>query len=269
MRKGFATVKHTTTGTYVIIAVAAVVLVLIAFSRRAAVEAVYPVERAVQFVKRSVLPRMKGAVNGPGYAAENVRLRREVSALSMLPSEIDRLERENAKLRRSLDYASREPRRWVAAPVLSDHCGASGRGRVFRVGRGSADGVVENAVVATPDGLVGLVTGVTTHTCEVTPVTDPTLKVVCAVALGNGRSAIGILEGGDDDELALTHIRGLASDAPQASVSTSGRGGVFPAGFAVGGLVRSSVAENGEWKGVVRPAVDFDNLEDVFIRREK
>lgn len=260
--------KHTTNGTYVIIAAAAVMLGVVVFCRRAVVESVYPVERAAEAVKRTVWTRVKGVFAGPGYAAENVRLRREVAALSMLPDEIERLERENARLRRSLDYAAREPQTWIAAPVLASHCGSSGRG-AFRVGRGSSDGVVENAVVASPDGLVGLVTGVTAHTAEVTPVTDGTLMVVCAVALGNGRTASGILAGGDGEELALTHIRGLASDAPQAPVTTSRRGGVFPEGLSVGVLIRSSESGNGEWEGTVRPAVDFDNLEDVFIRREK
>lgn len=252
-----------------IIAVAALILLVFAFSRSAVVETVYPVERIAYTLKRSLWSRVKGAFNGPGYAAENNRLRREVSVLSMLPGEIERLERENARLRRLLDYAAAEPRRWVVAPVLAEHCGSSGRGLTFRVGRGSSDGILENAVVATPDGLVGLVTEMTAHTCEVTPVTDPTLKVVCTVDVGNGRTASGILEGGDADGLALTHIRGLAADIPQAVVTTSGRGGIFPGGFAVGRLVRSEVTVSGEWSGVVAPSVDFDGLEDVLIRCEK
>lgn len=261
--------KHTTAGTYGIIAVAAVALGVVVFSHRAAVEAVYPIERASLFVRRSVWPRVKGVFNGPGYAAETVRLRREVAALSMLSDEVLRLERENAALRRSLDYASREPRKWIAAPVLADHCGADGGDGTIRVGRGSSDGVSENAVVASPDGLVGLVTMVTAHTSEITLVTDPSLKVVCTVRLDNGRSASGILKGGDDEELSLGNIRGMSSDAPQASVVTSRRGGVFPEGFAVGRLIHASSTESGEWSGTVRPAVDFNNLEDVFIRRER
>lgn len=261
--------KHTTAGTYGIIALAAVVMGVVLFSHRAAVEAVYPIEKASLFVRRSVWPRVKGVFNGPGCAAENVRLRREVAALSMLSDEVLRLERENAALRRSLDYASREPRKWIAAPVLAGHCGASGGGNAIRVGRGSSDGVPENAVVASPDGLVGLVTMVTEHTAEITLITDPTLKVVCSVALGNGRFASGILEGGDGTELSLTHIRGLSADAPQAVVTTSRRGGVFPEGLAVGSLIQSSPTDSGEWVGTLRPAVDFDNLEDVFIRCER
>lgn len=252
-----------------IIAAAAVVLAVVMISRRAAVEAVYPLERASLFLRRSVWPRVKGVFDGPGHAAENIRLRREVAALSMLTGELERLERENSDLRRSLGYAAREPRKWLAAPVLTDHCGATGRGKTIRVGRGSADGVAENSVVASPDGLVGLVTGVSAHVSEVTLITDRTLMVVCSVELGNGRSASGILEGGDGEEFSLTHIRGLSADMPMAAVVTSNRGGVFPGGLAVGRMVQASATDSGEWRGSVRPAVDFDNLGDVFICRER
>ena len=252
-----------------IIAVAAVALGIVVVSHRAAVEAVYPLERAALFVRRSVWPRMKGVFDGPGNAAEVVRLRREVDALVMLQDEVARLERENASLRRSLDYAAREPQRWIAAPILASHRGSLVRDRVVRVGRGAADGVTVDSVVASPDGLVGLVTGVTEHTSEVTLVTDRTLKVACKVMLENGRSASGIIAGGDGDGLVIDHISGLAVDAPKALVLTSGRGGVFPEGFVVGRLIRSAATEGGDRVGLVGPAVDFDNLEDVFIRRER
>lgn len=252
-----------------IIAVAAVTVGVVVFSRSAAVEAVYPLERASLFLKRSVWPRVKGVFNGPGAAAENERLRREVAALSMLTGEIERLERENASLRKSLAYSAREPEKLIAAPVLTGHGGAFGHRHVVRVGRGSSDGVAENAVVTSPDGLVGLVTGVTPHTAEITLLTDPTLMVSCSVELDRGRFASGILEGGDGGKIALTHIRGLAMFRPQARVLTSGRGGVFPKGLVVGSLIEASAGGNGEWSGAVRPGVDFDGLEDVFISRER
>lgn len=261
--------KHTTTGTYGIIAIAAAILVVIVFSRSLAVEAVYPMERMAYGIRRVVWPRIKGAFNGPSYAAEAGRLRREVETLSMLAGEIERLERENAALRRSLGYAAREPEKWIAAPVLSDHGGAAGSESVIRVGRGSKDGVAEGAVVASPDGLVGIVADVTVHTCRILLLTDPTLQVACSIELPGDRVASGILAGGDGDKLAITHIRGLAVEPRLARVVSSGRGGVFPKGFVIGRIGEASASESGEWSGSVIPSVDFDGLEDVFIRRER
>lgn len=261
--------KHTTIGTYGIIALGAVMLIVVAFSRSAAVEAVYPMERAALFVRRSVWPRIKGVFTGPSSAAECERLRREVELLSMLSGEVERLDRENLSLRRSLGYSARDPEKWIAAPILAGHLGSSGNAHSVRVGRGASDGVTEGAMVASPDGLVGQVDSVTAHTAEIVLITDPTLKVACSVELGRQRFASGILEGGDGDKLALTHIRGIASEVVSARVMTSGRGGVFPKGFVVGELVRSSAADDGEWYGEIRPSVDFDALEDVFISRER
>jgi len=261
-------VKNSTVGTYVIIAAAAAVLVVVFFFRSAAVEAVYPMERTVRYLKTAVWPCVRGVFTGPAQAAENARLRREVAVLSMMTGEVERLERENASLRRSLGYSERHGEQWIVGPVIADHAGGVGSGHVIRVGRGSADGVVEGAIVMRPEGLVGQVYGVTAHTCEVGLVTDPELKVSCSVLLEPNRQASGILAGGDRRRLALTHISGMSLDSPQARVVTSGRGGVFPRGLDVGVLVRAS-GGTGEWSGEVRPAVAFDELEDVFISRER
>lgn len=261
--------RHTTTGTYGIIALAAVIIGVFVFSRGMAVEAVYPMERMALGFRRVVWQRIKGIFNGPSYAAESGRLSREVETLSMLVGEIERLERENASLRRSLGYAKREPEEWIAAPVLSDHCGAVGSANAIRVGRGSLDGVVEGAIVASPDGLVGIVVDVTVHTCQIMLLTDPTLKVSCTIELPGNRTASGVLSGGDGNKLAITHIRGLAKEHRLARVVSSGRGGVFPKGFVVGRLGEASALESGEWTGSVIPGVDFDGLEDVFIKRER
>lgn len=261
--------KHTTSGTLVVIAVAAVALGVVLVSRSAAVEAVYPLERVSLLFKRSVWPRVKGVFNGPGHAAENVRLRREVATLSMLTDEVARLQLENDSLRRSLGYAARSPGRWIAAPVIADHGGSCGRRTVLRVAKGSSDGVSENAVVAGPDGLIGQVTFVTAHTAEVTLLTDRTIKVACSVDLGGGCTASGILEGGGGEELVLSHVRGMSRDMPKARVATSGRGGVFPKGLTVGSLISVSRGDGGAWRGTVCPSVDFDNLQDVFIRSER
>ena len=126
------------------------------------------------------------------------------------------------------------------------------------------------AVVSVPEGLVGRVVSVTPHTCEILLVTDPSLKVACEVALPGGDFLRGTLAGGSDERLALRHILSKAEVPPRSPVFTSGLGGVFPKGIAVGTLLevrqdRDSPRREGE----VLPAVDFSTLKDVFIRRER
>ena len=255
-------------GSYLAIACAAVLATGLVVWRSAAVEAVYPFGRAREAFSRCVWSRVVGVFRGAAAKAENVRLKREVSALAVLRGDVERLEAENARLRRALGYAGGVSGEWIAAEVLS-FCGAASCGDSIRVGRGSLDGVEKGAAVVAPEGLVGRVAAVTPHTSEVALVTDASVKVACEVEMPSGGSLRGILSGGGDF-LVLKYLSGSAEPPPRARVVTSGRGGVFPRGIAVGSLVCVRQAPGSLSRfGEVLPSVDYTTLEDVFIRRAK
>ena len=237
-------------------------------SRSAAVEAAYPVEHAAQVFRNQVWSRVVGVFRGSSAAAENLRLRRENDALKVLRGTVERLEVENARLRRVLEYSAREQEAWIPAGVLSEGGGAAGFGDRIRVDKGELAGVRAGAVVIVPEGLVGRVASVTPHTAEVTLVTDPALKVACEVATEGSRSLGGILSGGSEDGLILRHLTGTGKALPRARVFTSGRGGVFPRGIEVGTLLNMTNGVRGV-VGDVLPQDAYSTLEDVFIRREK
>ena len=247
-----------TTGSWVVIAMAVIGVLVVLFSKSAAVEAAYPVEKAKVSFSRKVLTRVKGLWNGMQARAENVRLRTEVASLAMEQAEIARVRDENARLRAALQYREGLVGTWVAAEVLSGGGAAAGVRKTLRVDKGSLSGIVEGAVVSSPAGLVGRVVSVTPHTAEVLLVTDPALKVACYV------------EGGTDEKLVLRYFKDTAGLPVRPMVFTSGRGGVFPPGILVGTLLESSLkgAESLR-QGEVQPTVDFATLEDVFIRCEK
>ena len=262
--------KARTTGTYLLLAMAAIgTIVLFAF-RGVCAEAVYPVENASLAFRTRVWARISGLFRGSAAQAENVRLRREVESLALVRGDLERLEAENARLRRALGYVERESGEWVAAAVLSAGGAAAGSPNVIRVGKGSLDGVREGAVVAVAEGLVGLVSEVTPHTSLVALITDRKVKVACEVEAGTGRRMRGILSGGSEELLALRHLTDAGEVPPRARVLTSGRGGVFPKGLEVGTLLDVHTdAEGLAREGEVQPNVDFSALEDVFIRRGK
>lgn len=265
--------KVRTTGTWAIIAIAIIGVLLVALFRAAPVELAYPVERAKVSWARKVASRWHGLWRGVAASAENVRLRREVAALAMVRADAEELAAENARLRRALNFIEREPGGWECAAILSEGGGAAGAKRTVRVDKGTLAGIRKGAVVAVPAGLVGQVVSVTPHTAEVLLVTDPSLQVACVIE-GEERLK-GILSGGSDELLLLRHLRAGAAIAPQSQVLTSGLGGVFPAGLRVGtfmteGNGREAEGPNAgglEREGKVQPAVDFALLEDVFIRK--
>jgi len=262
-------VKSRTTGSYLALALAVAGTLLLACSRSAAVECAYPAEHAAQTFRARVWSRITGLVRASAASAENVRLRREVESLKMLRGDVERLETENSRLRRALDYMAHTPEKWVAAGVLSQG-GAAGVRDMLRVDKGSLAGIRTGAVVAVPDGLVGLVTSVSPHTSEVTLLTDPSVKVACTVESNGGTVARGIVSGEGDDRLVIRHLRGAAEVPPRSRILSSGRGGVFPPGLEIGTLLDVRKDARGlACEGGVLPHVDGSTLEDVFIRRER
>jgi rod shape-determining protein MreC len=224
------------------------------------VEASYPIERAWCVMKRHVFSRVAGVFSGAGARAENVRLKRELAALSLNIAEMAEIDAENARLRRALYYVERTKGEYLAAPVLSRGGGAAAVHNVLRVGKGSLAGVCVGAVVVVPQGLVGRVVSVTLHTCEVKLITDASLKVACMSDSLEGGRLYGILSGGGEDSLSLRYISGAANVPDRTRIITSGEGGVFPEGIDVGVWLGD---------GAVLPSVAFSTLEDVFIRCAK
>ena len=267
--------KAKTTGTLAIAALAAVLTLVFVFSRSAAVESVYPVERAKVSLFRRAWAAMSGAWRGAAASSENMRLRRELASLAVIRSELDRLEGENARLRSALSLNPGPKVEWVAAQVLSRGGAAGGSGRILRIDRGSVHGVKEGAAVVVPEGLVGLVTATSPHTSVVSLVTDPRIKASCEIEVARVDGAPpapprGILFGGTDDMLVIRHLTGAERSAPCARVVTSGIGGVFPKGLEIGTLLDFRRDENGVVReGEVLPSVDYMSLEEVFIRREE
>ena len=258
-----------------IVALGALALILCGL-RGTAAEVAYPVENGRNWFSRQVVTRVRGMFSGMSLAAENRRLKAENAALKM-------------------ELAVRDPRtasseppttNWIAAPILSRN-GAAGVRGYLRVGKGSLAGVRPGAAVAVPEGLVGRVTAVSPHTCDVRLITDPSVRVACEVesedpSLG---PIYGILYGGGATCLAaeaeatilyvvnplrIRHLQQRPELPPRAKIITSGLGGVFPRGLVVGFLIDGQHADETklEREGDVVPAVDFPSLEDVFIRRE-
>ena len=262
--------KARTTGSIIALALAAAGTFVLVCSRSAAVEAAYPALHAKRAFTVRVWTRVTGFFRGSSASAENVRRRREIAALGMLRGDVERLETENARLRRALDYVAKTPEKWLAAGVLSRGGGAAGVRNAIRVDKGSLAGVRKDAVVAVPEGLVGRVTEVTPHTAEVTLLTDRSLKVACEVESGSPVRVRGMLSGGEEDGLVLRHLRNAEEVPPHSRVLTSGLGGVFPRGLEVGTLLEVHKDPKGlSCEGEVLPQVVYSTLEDVFIRCER
>lgn len=257
----------------------AAILLWIAGGYAVASEAVYPIEKSASWFKRNISCRVRTLWKRQSYAAENARLRRENGILRMVVAEFERTAKAEAKPLPSILKG------WICAPVLSVD-GSTGAKNFLRIGKGSLAGVTKGAAVASPDGLVGIVSDVSLHTCTVKMITDPAVKVSCEIETGDPDigAVYGIVSGAGARTVAETkavilyavnplhigHLKNGFEPPPRSRIVTSGLGGIFPKGILVGSLVSKTRSDRTklEQEGDVAPAVDFPALEEVFIRHE-
>lgn len=270
-------------GLFAVFAALSVAAVWILGGRAVAVEAVYPVERTLTGVVRDFRNRFRAVWSRQKIGPELARLRSQEELLALVRSDNARLAAENAKLRESLDYPKTLRGDWIVAPVLGRN-GTEGVKSLMRVGKGSGDGVKKGAPVVAKDGVVGRVDEVSAHTALVRLLSDPAMRISCEVetSLEAGSIARGIVSGsgarrvfGDDTAgivyfvppYRLEHVRPDAVCKKGARVVTSGLGGVYPPGLAIGEIVDVAPYDEKrlECEGLVKPAVDFAGLENVFI----
>ncbi|HML31247.1 MULTISPECIES: rod shape-determining protein MreC [Sporomusa] len=173
---------------------------------------------------------------------------------------------ENARLRGMLDYKKTVPQfDFVTAQVIARDPGTWTS--IIIINRGAADGIAKDMAVVTAQGLVGNVVTVYNNAAKVQLILDPRSAVGCLVQRPESRVA-GIVEGSTFNSHAPRMIN-IARDADVIKgdkIITSGFGGIYPKGLLVGEVMDIVNDEGGLLKyAVLKPAVDFDRLEEVLI----
>lgn len=150
----------------------------------------------------------------------------------------------------------------TTAPVIG---GSSGPAFArLRLGKGTQDGVLQNMPVTVPEGLVGIVTQVSSHNAVVRTVLDPQSRVGITV---RGRGGQGIAVGEVGGQIRVTDF---IADKPVEvgdKVETSSYGGLFPNGVLVGTVERVLPPNPNELRRsfIVQPSVDLSTISEVVL----
>ncbi|GHA82864.1 rod shape-determining protein MreC [Cognatilysobacter bugurensis] len=195
---------------------------------------------------------------------ENRELRRQALFDRARMARMQTVAADNARLRELLDAAQRNRLDAQLAPILDVDLDPTRQRLVLDAG--SRDGVRAGQAVIDAGGLVGQVVQVTPLQATVLLVTDPDHAVpvsvarngVRLVAYGRGRS----------DRLALENVP-LSSDVKVGDVLvTSGLGGRFPPGFAVGTVTALQPDHSRAFLvGDLTPAAAIDRGREVLLLR--
>lgn len=189
--------------------------------------------------------------------ARLVKLRTEVSHLR-------RLEKENIQLRAALRFQQRSPFSVIAAKIIRRK--PATWWQTVTIDRGQEHNVGVQLPVLAAEGLVGKVDRPDDETSTVILLTDEKCQVSARIS---GTQEVGILSGqraqtGSNPILRLRYLSKEAKITPGAKVITTGRGGLFPADIVLG-TVTSFETDAFDAEAQVKPAVDFEALETVFV----
>ncbi len=190
-----------------------------------------------------------------GMYEENQALREDKSRLIQWQAVARKLEAENKALRDLLKYVPDLGAGFITARVIADTGGAFAHSLLLNAG--ARDNVAKGQAVITSEGLVGRIAGVGSRSSRILLISDLNSRIPVVVEPSRVRA---ILAGDNSDRPRLIHLPPGTTLSPGETVVTSGHGGAFPVGLAVG--VVSMVSENG---AVVEPFVERERLELVRV----
>jgi rod shape-determining protein MreC len=206
-------------------------------------------------------------------------LRRENGELKVRVAEKEAIERENARLRDQLAWATQSG--WKLRPARVIARDPANWWRTVFIDAGSHHGVAPDMPVLTSDGLVGRVASVGLLRSQVVLLGDPACRVAAMVKESGENGFVSPMPAhlADNRFVVLNYLtRAAAPKAGQAVVSSgvelkpgqtvlsSGQGGVFPNGLLIGQVVDTRTVGHGLYtEARVQLAVNLNAIEEVWV----
>jgi rod shape-determining protein MreC len=218
------------------------------------------VSKAEDAVGMRVLPKST-------LIAELQQLRRTNAVLTLKVTQQEEAVRENAALRKALQWQQRSPWKVRLARVIVRE--PSNWWRTLEIDLGSNAGVAANMPVVTENGLIGRIDVAQANYSRVVLIGDPKCRVAALVE-NEERSTGYILPGEstilDESIVDMTYISRLSHLTPGQRVVTSGLGGIFPKGIPIGNIVDVNSVGYGLYQDArIKLIADLRELEEVWV----
>jgi len=239
---------------------------------KVSMEGTSPIWRAMDWLKGNYKNVSEGFQTAEKLQEDNRHLVTENARLATENSLLSGLQKENQRLREMLAFKSDSQFKLLPARVIERD--PSSWWNVVKVNRGWNDDptLTSDQPVVSPRGIVGKTGAVGKYATNVILLVDENCKISSVTESSQAR---GITVGATslNSGVPLCKITFVPRDTPLAvgeRVFTSGLGGIFPANLLIGTVKEAppvSTANNfGLYReGVIEPAVDLNNLEEVFI----
>ena len=229
--------------------------ILVSEVRMAAIDLAAPVINAVSRPIEAARETAGDVRDYLALKAENESLRLQNETLIEWQRVARELQAENANLKGLLNFQPTPRASFIAATVVADTSSSFVRSLIVLAG--SRAGVARGQAAVTGAGLAGRVLEVGERSARILLLTDINARIPVVAERSRDQA---MLAGRNSDLPELLYLPRDSDVKVGDRIVTSGQGGVFPAGLAVGEVVSVT---NG--RAEVRPYVDFSRLETLRI----
>jgi rod shape-determining protein MreC len=231
-----------------------------------------PVLEAVTFGIFSEAQRsMSGGVSGvrrvwSGYIGlrhlkqENDALKRDLAAAQIAAQEQSALASRARGLEKLLELRDRTSLQTTAAEIIAT--APTQDFRTVTIDKGTREGLRPDMAVIAPAGVVGRIVVPSARSAKVQLLVD---RNAAAGAIVERSRAQGVVVGVGGDRLEMEYVSEVYDIVVGDVVVTSGIEGIYPKGFVIGRIEAVERSSGAYKRIVVRPAVDFNGLEEVLV----
>jgi rod shape-determining protein MreC len=185
---------------------------------------------------------------------ENQSLRLDLSTQKSTQAELDRL-KDVLEIKKTMPGAAK-----IARIIAHD---PSTWNKSFVIDMGTDDGAKIDSPVISEEGIVGRIIEVTPKYSRVLLIIDPDSGVG---AIDERSKVTGVVAGTGRNRLKYNYVDAQDDVKPGDAIVSSGLGGIFPKGYALGTILTRTEADNGLNTDIeMVPAVDFAVLDYVFV----
>ena len=226
-----------------------------------------PLQKIVYTVNEKVKGSFDFFINFSNVKKENEELTAKNAELENKLIEYERMKDENTRLREMFDYSQTNANYdYLGCNIIGYSGGNISNGYI--IAKGTKDGVEKDMVVITPAGLVGKVTKASSSFAIVQTILNENIAVAAMVESTD--ETTGILQGiTDSKNKNLTELSNIPIESAIKEgdkILTSGLGEMYPKEIRIGEVISVEVDNVGIMKrAVVKPYVDFNKLEELFV----
>jgi len=192
--------------------------------------------------------------------AENEELKRQLADVQIAMQQQSALADRARGLEKLLELRDHLNLTTTGAQIIG--AAASPDFRTLTIDKGTRDGLRPDMAVVAPEGVVGRIVVPSTRSAKVQLLID---RNAAAGVIVERTRAQGVVVGGGEDRLQMQYVSEASDVAVGDLVVTSGIDTIYPKGLVVGRV--ESVEKNGPAfkRIVVKPAVNFSQLEEVLV----